>query len=44
VVTPERVVEKRWVLRITRATDRRTSHVPEHCHSRGIFIVYEANN
>jgi len=44
VVTPERVVEKRWELRITLATDRPTSHVPEHCHSHGIFIVYEANN
>jgi len=43
-MTPERVFAKRSMLHITRATDRPTSRVPEHCRSHGIFIVYEANN
>ena len=42
VVMPERVFEKGSVLRITRATDRPTSHVPEHCRSRRADVVYEA--
>jgi hypothetical protein len=36
VVTPEGVFEKRSVLRITRATDRPTGHVPEHCRFAGL--------